>query len=164
MSFKKKIIEFGKLLSQIELVYILVIMIIGIIFVFIGYQYISIIPKKMNISAKTEELLEDEVNIESITRNKKSIICSIDKKYFPEEEYNNYVLGEGKGIKINCSILLKKNNEYYKIKTLFKCEEDDKIVFVGYVDKKYLLGDYEVLLYNNENSQIYRYIGDINER
>lgn len=128
------------------------------------YQYSSMIPKKIDISIEAEEALEDEVNIESITKNKKSIICKIDEKYFAEEKYNNYVLGEGTGVKIDCSILLKIDNQYYKIRTFYKSVEDGKIQFVGYVNKKYLSKDYDILLYNNENSKIYRYVGDINEK
>ena len=160
MDFKNKIFP------KINLIHISILLLIIIISIFTYYQYNSTIPKRVNVKGKMEELLDDKFDVEKISKNKNIIKCQIDKRYFKEEEYDNYVLGKGKGIKINFNILLEKDGKYYKLKTLFDNESNGKFNLISCVDNKYLSGDYKVLLYNNDNSRIYKYIeiGDNSEK
>ena len=160
MDFKNKIFP------KIDLIHIYIFLFILITLIFSYYQYNSTIPKRVNVKGKMEELLDDKFDIEKVSKNKDIIKCQIDKRYFKEEEYDNYVLGKGKGIKINFNILLEKDGKYHKLKTLFDNESNGKFNLISCVDNKYLSGDYKVLLYNNDNSKIYKYIeiGDNSEK
>ena len=157
MNLKNILINFSKALLKLDFLHISIYLLILIIFIFTYYQYSSTIPKKISIKGKVEKVLNDKYEIEEISGDKKIIKCQIDKNYFQEEKYKNYVLGEGQGRKINANILLKKGDEYYKLKTLLKDEDIEYFNLVSCVNDKYLSGDFEVLIYNNDNSNIYIY-------
>ena len=145
---------------KIPLIYLAILLGIVILIIFCGYQYFSRIPKKIKIdeSLISEEILQTDYSIQDINKNEKTITCAIQTKYFPEEKYTNYVIGEGQGKKVNCNILLKIDGTYYKLKTLVQGSPEEEIVNLLAIGKnKYLEKDYQILIYDNENQKIYQY-------
>ena len=138
--------------KKIQLIYLAILLGAGILIIFYGYQYFSRVPKKINIDENliSEESLQTDYNIQDIN--------AIQTKYFPKEKYKNYVLGEGEGKKVNCNILLKSDDKYYKLKTLVQGSPEEEIVNLIAIGKnKYFEKDYQILIYDNENERIYQY-------
>ena len=155
-----------ELLNKIEFTHIAIFIIIAIILFFVYYQYNSSVPKEEEIKniEQTEQLDQENLSIQDITKKKKVITCTINEEEFNEEEYYNYVIGKGKGRIINCSILIKAKENYYKIKTLQRGKtEDGKIILEGIVRNNYLFENCEILLYNNENKKVYNFLGGSSE-
>lgn len=136
-----------------------------LIFIIFGlYQYNSLKPKKIEIDTSNVEIIKEDCNVQDISKNKKKVTCVLDEKYIDEKEYYNYVIGKGTGIKINCTILLKTDDERtYKLKTLVEKNEDKKIYFTSCIKSKYLKDNYKIFIINNENNKIYEYIGENSE-
>lgn len=153
-----------EMVGKIELFHIVISVFIMLTIFFVYYQYSSTIPKKVNIQIdETKELEQSNFQIEDINVKKKQITCKIDEKYIPEKEYNNYVIGKGTARKINCSIIMKVEDKYYKIKTLSQGTVDNKIVLTGAVRTNYLLENYEIMLYDEGEHILYKYVGGQSE-
>lgn len=155
------------IISKIELIHIAIILIIILTLLFLIYQYKSIMPHKISINEniEIEEVSSTDKVVEDINEKKKKIICTLETAKLPEKEYYNYVTGRGKGIEVDCSILLKMDEQYYKIKTLQEDgAEEGKIKLVGIVKNKYLKEEFEILLYDNQKQKIYQYTGGISEK
>lgn len=158
-----------KLLKKVQLTHIAIILIIAIPIIFIAYQKSSIKPQKTNIEniEQTEELPQEDYVIQDISERTKMIKCGIDVSKLPQEEYFNYVSGKGMGAKVNCNIILKINDKYYKLKTILQESAvsitGGRINFEAVVKSKYLGKDYEILLYDNETNKLYQYTGGKSE-
>ena len=159
----KKIKDF---ISKIELIHIAIILILLIVLVLIIYQNNSVALHKISISEniEIEEVESTYKVIENINGKVKKIICGIETNKLLEKEYYNYVTGKGKGRDVNCSILLKKDNQYYKIKTLQGETKEEKTNFEACIKNKYLEEEYEIFLYDKEKQKIYKYTGGVSER
>ena len=151
--------------EKIELVHIVIVLILVIFAIFGYYQYSSSVPKKANIEiSQTQQIQRDYFNMEDINNKSKKITCQIDSKYLKEKDYDNYVLGKGKAREIDCYIILKSGDNYYKIKTLHQGNtEDGRVNLVGCIKTKYLVENCEILLYDNENQILYEYVGGQSE-
>ena len=153
---KEKIKE---ILPKAQILIILLILLLIIIGGFSYYQYSSTIPKKININEQIEKLSE-EFKVEDINERKKLITCKINEKYLPEKEYNNYVIGKGTAREVDINIIIKTNGTYYKAKTLQQSKDENGIItLVACVRTRFLLDDYEILLYDNEQQKLYEYVG-----
>ena len=153
-----------EMLKKIELFHIVIIVfiILGVFFAY--YQYSSTVPKKVDIKInETKELEQSNLQIEDISSKKKKIICKIDEKYLTEKEYTNYVIGKGTAREVDCSIILKVGEQYYKIKTLQQGSTGKKINLTGCVRTNYVKENSEILLYDNENQTLYKYSGGQSE-
>lgn len=159
MDNKKK-----SILEKIELIHIVILLVIIIIFSFTYYQYSASIPKLCNdIQVQLKEELEDYYTLQSVDKDKKRVVCAIDSNYLEETEYKNYITGASKGKKVNCSIILRQKDQFYKLKTIQQKIENGKIYLAGFIKNKYLVEEYEIFLYDNENQRIYQYIGGKSE-
>ena len=146
--------EMVKYIKKIELVHVAIVLLFIVVVIFFGYQYKSSIPKKIEVdNEKIEKLSDSEYTVQNATSKVKKITCSIDKEKIPEEEFYNYISGTGKGKekkgtgrRVNCSILVKSEDGYFKLKTLMEKEEDGKIYLVGCARNKYLDEKSEILL------------------
>ena len=155
-----------QILSKIQLIHIVIILFLMLVLIFAIYQNISCAPKKIEISenVETEILPEIDHAIEDTNKRVKKLICAIDVDKLPEKEYYNYVIGRGTGRTVNCSILLKTDGNYYKVKTLQEGEiQGEKINLVGCVKNKYVKENSELLLYDVEKQKIYTYTGGSSE-
>ena len=159
-----------KLLEKIQLVHIVIILFLAILIIFWFYQNNSTKLKQINIDdidAQVKELPEVDYNVQNINNKIKKITCAIDVTNLSSQEYFNYVSGKGVGIKVNCSIILKLENKFYKLKTLLQESATTivggKINLVACVKNKYLKENYEILLYDNDGKQAYKYVGGTSE-
>lgn len=158
-----------KLLKKVQLFHIVIILVIVIPIVFIIYQKASVRPKEIKIenTEQSERLPEEDFSIKDISEKTKLITCAIDVSKLPKEEFFNYVSGKGTGTKINCCIVLKIKDRYYKLKTILQesaiTVTEGKINFEAVVKSKYLGENCEILLYDNENKKVYQYIGGKSE-
>ena len=93
--------------------------------IFVIYQNTSCAPKKIEISEniETEILPEIDHAIDDTNKRVKKLISAIDVDKLPEKEYYNYVTGKGTGRIVNCSILLKMDGNYYKVKNIIAYQE-----------------------------------------
>ena len=166
-----------QILSKIELIHIAIILFLMLTLIFVIYQNTSCALKKIEISenVETENLPETDHAIEDINTNKrvKKLVCAIDVDKLPEKEYYNYVTGKGTGRTVNCSILLKTDGNYYKVKTLQEETQEGenqkgeikagKINLIGCVKNEYIKENSELLLYDEEKQKIYIYTGGSSE-
>lgn len=136
-----------------------IISIIGLVLI---YRYSFFIPKKVDMVV--ERIIEidenDSINILKVSENKSVITCTINENYIPEEYLNNYIFGTDIGKKIDVSIIVKKDGEFYKLKTLLNNfnYEYEKIFFDAYVPNDYLSKD--IYLYNNDTNELVVYKGE----
>ena len=145
-------------MNKINLLHISIMLLLMIALIFFVYQYISSIPRKIQISEDTEieELPKTDHAMQDINSKMKKAVCAIETEKLLTEDYYNYVSGKGVGKKANCSILLKMDGEYYEIKTLLEGDvQSSKVNFVGCVKSKYLKEGYELLLYDKEKQKKY---------
>ena len=159
---KEKIKE---ILLKVQILIILLILLLIIIGGFSYYQYSSTIPKKTNINTNGQiEKLSEEFKVEDINERKKLITCKINEKYLQEKEYNNYVIGKGTAREVDINIIVKTKDKYYKAKTLQQSKDENGIItLVACVRTRFLLEDYEILLYDNEQQKLYEYVGGKSE-
>ena len=153
-------------IKNIGLIHIAIILAICTLIIFIYYQYNATRQIQYDISINEnaiQTLPKEDCIIENMSDSKVKITCIIDESYLEAEKYNNYVIGPGIGRKINFSILLNKQDNFYKIKTFSAKQESQKICLVGYIESNDLSDNLEIFLLNNENGNIYQYIGGINE-
>ena len=154
-----------KIFEKIELFHIAIALIILIFVIFGFYQYNSSIPKKAKLEiSQTKQLPQQYFNIEDIDNKNKKVTCKIDKTYINEKEYNNYVIGKGTAREVDCSIVVKEGNDYYKIKTLHEgTSTEGRVNLVGCIRTNHLKENCEILLYDNENKTLYQYVGGQSE-
>ena len=159
-----------QILSKIQLIHVAIIIFLMLTLIFVIYQNTSCAPKKIEISEniETEILPEIDHAIEDTNKRVKKLICAIDVDKLPEKEYYNYVTGKGTGRIVNCSILLKMDGNYYKVKTLQEETQKGeiqigKINLIGCVKNKYIKENSELLLYDEEKQKIYTYTGGSGE-
>lgn len=153
-------------MKKINLLYVSMILLVIISFVLGMYQYNSCKLKRIEIDEdiKIEELPETDHIMQKINEKKQEVICALDTEKLPNEDYYNYVSGKGTGKNVNCSILLKQDDEYYEIKTLLEGDTNGpKVNFTGCIKSKYLKENYELMLYDKECQKIYTYTGGASE-
>lgn len=136
--------------------------VILIIVLILIYRYSFFLPKKVDIVIENIVEIEenDSINITKVSEKKSIITCMINEKYISEKYLNNYIFGIDIGKKIDFSVIVKKDGNYYKLKTLLNNfnYEYEKIFFDAYVQNEYLSED--IYLYNNDTNELFVYKGE----
>ena len=153
---------------KIEKVFLKVILAILIIFIFFVYRVTLFIPQKINLENIKPIQINEKFEIIDISKNEKMIGSKIDVNYMELKEFYNYVLGEGTGIDIDYSIIVKIKDEYFKLKTKMdgysfdSSNENVYIEFKAFVNNKYLSD--EIFILNNDTNELFVLKGGSDEK
>lgn len=149
--------------DKIRLEYIFLFIIFITLLVFGIYYSRNTALKEIKFDDKTQFIdNEHSKNISKIIdsfidNNIYNIKVSIKDSEIEDKESYNYIIGKEMGKKINLSIVLKKDNKYYMVKTVYNGNINNYIELTGYMNMKNFENpnEYDWYIYNNENNKMY---------
>lgn len=150
--------KFKEIIKKIDIHHIVIAIVLLALFLCVFYTYSSSkLTKFKQEVIETKNLDYNNYEINKTKEDSYSIHCFLKKSELEKEEFFNYVSGKGEGYKINYTILVKLNNEYYKAKTIKTGEDNDFIELSAFIRDKKIDEKSNISLYNVNNKTILEY-------